>query len=171
MGETELARMVVRLTGESVEYQRMLAKAQEQTVSTMKTIETAIKATGIIAAVMKIIEVLDGYKEKVKDFFKEAFAAFSESEEVMINLKAMLSANGRDVDALAERYQDFANKQIELLGVSDETVLRNLKVAESFGLTAGAAERAVLAATGLAKITGGSTDSMMRLVEIGRAHV
>lgn len=164
MGETELARMVVRLTGESVGYQRMLAEAQQTTVSTMQRIEAAVQATGVVAAIAMVVQKLEQYKQRVVNFFKEGFAAFSEAEEVMINLRAMLSANERDVDRLAERYQNFANKQIALLAVSDEQILTNLRMAESFGLTADRAEQAVLRATGLAKVAGSSTDSMMRLV-------
>lgn len=164
MQETELARMVVRLTGESAQYQKMLVQAQQHTTSTMQRIEAAVQATGVIAVLAMVVQKLGEYKDRVKAFFTEGFAAFSEAEEVMINLKAMLNANERDVDALADRYQNFANKQIALLAVSDEQILTNLRMAESFGLTAGRAEQAVLHATGLAKVAGSSTDSMMRLV-------
>ncbi len=164
MGETELARMVVRLTGESVGYQKMLVEAQQQTESSMKKMEATVKGAGIVAAIMMIKGKFDEYKDSIKAFFHEGFAAYSEAEEVLINLQAMLKANERDVDALTTRYQDFANAQISLLAVSDEQILGNLRMAESFGLTADAAERAVLHATGLARVAGSSTDSMMRLV-------
>lgn len=170
MGETELARMVVRLEGNSTDYQRMLLEVQQQTLAVMTKIaessqkaEQAITGAGVVGAVSMVVAKLKEYKDRVIGFFKEGFGAFSEAEEVLINLQAMLGANGRDVEALTARYQRFANEQIALLAVSDEQILQNLRTAESFGLTGDAAESAVSRATGLARIVGSSTDSMMRL--------
>lgn len=91
-----------------------------------------------------------------------AFRAFGQQEQAERTLRASLQANGRQVDMLMSRYQQFASQMQRLTIVGDETTLAMLQQAESMGLTGDAAERAVRNSIAMQSAFGVSAERALR---------
>jgi hypothetical protein len=164
--ETELERLVVRLGGDSTEYQKMLEEVQKNTEETARHVEEAGKEIEGFGKKLKefknqVIEALEA--AAVGEFLHSSFEAFSEQEKLLIQMESVLEANGREVEKLVERYEEWSEVVEHNTMVNREQAMELLKVAESYGLTAEAAEHASQAALGFAGITGRSAEGMMRL--------
>lgn len=165
-GEAEIESLLVRLTGDGSEYQRMLQDAAAATQQSAKQVEDAAKkvegfgkslekfATNAITALGAL---------GTTDILKTAFSNFAEAEGIGLKLSAILEANGRDVEALTKEYGEFAAALEETTTMEDDAVLSLFAVAEGFDVTGAAAKRAVKDAVALAAVTGGSAESLLRL--------
>lgn len=144
--ETELERMVVRLTGDSAEYTRMLQQAQQETRETAQVVEqqsktiegfgTALK--GFAAGAVSYLGSLG-----IKQWLADTLGAYKEQEKAEKQLGIILGVNGRDVEKQMDRYKDWATQMQALTGAADEVTLSMLKQAEAMGVTGANAERAV----------------------------
>lgn len=91
-----------------------------------------------------------------------AVRAFGQQEKAELTLRAALQANGREVDNLFNRYSEFASEMQRVSVVGDETTLAMLSQAESFGLTADSAERAVRNSIAMQSAFGVNAQSALR---------
>lgn len=146
MNETELERLVVRLTGDGEEYMRMLKQAQNETRETAQIVEQqgkviesfGNKLTGFASGALSFLGSLG-----IRNWLNEAQAAYQEQYRADNRLRAMLEINGREVDKQFKRYQEFAAEMMNVAAAADETTIAMLQQAESMGVTGAAAERAV----------------------------
>jgi hypothetical protein len=88
--------------------------------------------------------------------------AFGIQEKAELQLRAALQANGREVDKLFGRYNTFAQEMQRVTVVGDETALAMLAQAESFGLSADSAERAVRNSIAMQSAFGVNAKSALR---------
>jgi hypothetical protein len=88
--------------------------------------------------------------------------AFGIQEKAELQLRAALQANGREVDKLFGRYNAFAQEMQRVTVVGDETTLAMLAQAESFGLSADSAERAVKNSIAMQSAFGVNAQSALR---------
>ena len=88
--------------------------------------------------------------------------AFGVQEQAEMRLRAALQANGRQVDQLFQKYNQFAQQMQAITVVGDEATLSMLQQAESMGITGDAAERAVRNAIALAASQDMSAESAIR---------
>ncbi len=144
--ETELERLVVRLTGDGASFQSMMTTAQKETTQTGNVLNAFTGqvgnitgsitnlATGALAAIGSL---------KLGGWLAEAKEAYNEQITSERQLNAMLVANGRAVTSTFERYKTFSEELQTATGFADEHALSLLKQAEAFGITGEAAERAV----------------------------
>ena len=91
-----------------------------------------------------------------------AVRAFGIQEKAEMQLRAALQANGREVDKLFDSYNAFAQQMQRTTVVGDETTLAMLAQAESFGLTADGAERAVKNSIAMQSAFGVNAQSALR---------
>lgn len=170
--ETELERLVVRLTGDSVEFQRMCQQASiaanqtaEQVQKAGEQIEKSLagKLQGLGASISGFGHAIKSMMAPIEGLRNDSFDAFSEAELISIKLNATLAANGRNVQLVRAQYDKFAEKMQEMTVLDDDAILGLLKMAESFSLTGEAAQQATQQAMQLASINGSSAESMMRV--------
>lgn len=162
----EVESIVVRLTGDGSQYNRMMTQAQATTKTTGSVIHgMARDVDGFGQTLSRFGEAaVAGYGlNKLKGMLHQAFDAFSESELIGLRLTATLEANGREVDALTSQYTRFAEEMEKLTTHEDDAVLSMLRMAETFDVTGTAAQKAVQDAIGLAAITGTQAESLIRL--------
>ena len=88
--------------------------------------------------------------------------AFGEQEKAELRLRAALQANGRQVDQLFQKYNQFAQQMQAITVIGDETTLAMLAQAESLGLTGDAAERAVRNSIAMQSAFGVNAESALR---------
>lgn len=177
MSQAVVDEMIVRMTGEGSDYQKMLQTARDSTAQTQSRIE---------AATAKI----EGFGSKLEGFASSAMSAlaavglggglmglfqdFAQAEEGEALLRAALQANGREVDSLMGRYNDFAQQIQRVTTTDDDAALSLLRTAETMGLTGAAAERAAKNAIALAAARGIDAASAIRLtaaLEHGNAEM
>lgn len=91
-----------------------------------------------------------------------AVRAFGVQEKAELQLRAALQANGREVDRLFNRYNEFAKEMQRVSVIGDETTLSMLAQAESFGLSADSAERAVKNSIAMQSAFGVNAQSALR---------
>ena len=102
----------------------------------------------------------------IKNWLMQSTEEWNKAEMIAIRLGSTLKANGREVDALTQSYQNFANALQDTTTAEDDAVLSLLDVAESFQLTGSAAEKSVKDAIALGK---GSTDAAQGLLRVTTA--
>lgn len=153
MNETELERLVVRLTGDMSQYVKMLQDAQKETKQQTDSIKDMIGGVSSALAALG-----------AGAFLKDSLREWKIAEDTAIELTATLKANGREVENTMERYKEFASAMQEVTTVGDDTTLALLKVAEQYGKTGGKAEEMTKKAMALSEATGTSPQMMMRLV-------
>src|SRR5690554_4586127 len=91
-----------------------------------------------------------------------AVRAFGQQEDAERKLRAALQANGRQVESLFNRYNQFASEMQRTTIIGDETTLAMLQQAESLGLTADSAERAVKNSIAMQSAFGVNAESAIR---------
>ena len=91
-----------------------------------------------------------------------AVRAFGQQEDAERRLRAALQANGREVEGLFNRYNQFAQEMQRTTVIGDETTLAMLQQAESLGLTADSAERAVKNSIAMQSAFGVNAESAIR---------
>lgn len=159
---TELEELVVRLTGEMSGYIAMLKNAETATKDTAEKIEARFSeklnqvGMAAVATGAALTAAFGGAAH-------EAFSAWSEAESIGIRLNATLEAQGRDVRALTEDYNDFALTMQKTTTAEDDAVLSMLATAEGLQATGDAAKKAVKDALALAAATGASEHAAIRL--------
>lgn len=92
-----------------------------------------------------------------------ALYAFNQQESAEMKLRAALMANGREVDTLFASYSAFASEMQRVTVVGDETTLKLLQLAETYGITGKAAERAAKNAIGMQSAFGINAESAIKL--------
>jgi hypothetical protein len=92
-----------------------------------------------------------------------ALYAFNQQESAEMKLRAALMANGREVDTLFASYSAFASQMQRITVVGDETTLKLLQLAETYGITGKAAERAAKNAIGMQAAFGINAESAIKL--------
>lgn len=164
----ELERLLVRLTGDGSEYQKMIQTATQSTQQAAKVVEAAAtriekfgdRVKGVGSAVMGALGVLG-----ITGTLKQAFGAFAEAETIGVQLGVILESNKRNVDEVRKSYEEWAVQLEKVTVYEDDAILKMAKTAESYGLTGDQAKYAVESAIGLATITEGNAESMMRLTQ------
>lgn len=164
-GEAELERLVVRLVGETGDYQQKMEEAAKASEDSGKKVEDQTKkieglGTGLQNFAGNVASAFAGLN--ILGWLQEALGNFQEAEGIGLRLTAILQSNGRAVEETTARYSDFANEMERLTTAEDDAVLSMLQVAETMGVTGDAAERAVRNAIALAAATGGSAEAFMR---------
>lgn len=147
--EVELERMVVKLLLSAEQYQ---AQLQQQATATKSF---ADEIQGRLAGAVTALGA--------GTLLREGLANWQEAEDIGIRLSAVLQANGRDVEATAERYDQFAKQLEKTTTLEDDQVLSLLALAESYDLTNEKAERAIQDAHAIAAINGGVAESYLRI--------
>lgn len=161
-----LEEMVVRLTGEDSEYQRMIQGAVASTQEAAKHIEQAAdQVTGFLDGIKGFASGLVSLLASVgaADWLRDAFNNFAEAENISIRLDAILEANGRNVAEVRKEYDQFAATMQRLTIAEDDSVLALLQVAENMDVTGDAAKRAVKNALAMASAFGGSAETFVRM--------
>jgi hypothetical protein len=92
-----------------------------------------------------------------------ALYAFSQQESAEMKLRAALMANGREVDSLFASYSEFATEMQKVTIVGDETTLKLLQLAETYGITGKSAERAAKNAIAMQAAFGINAESAIKL--------
>lgn len=162
----EVEAIVVRLTGDGSQYNRMMSQAQTTTRTTGNIIHNIARdVDGFGNTLSRFGEAaVAGYGlNQLRGMLDHAFDAFSEAELIGLRLTATLEANGREVEALTAQYGRFAEEMENLTTQEDDAILSMLRMAETFDVTGTAAQRAVSDAVSLAAVTGGQAESLIRL--------
>lgn len=163
--ETEIENLIVRLSGDVSQYTASMQEASQST-------------TQAAAEVKEAADKIEGFGDKLEGFAQDAASALAalglgnvlgdalsnwqEAEDISVKLNSALEANGRNVNATRERYEEFAATMQKLTLAEDDSVLAMLRQAESFGVTGAAAEEAVQSAISLASVTDSSAESLLR---------
>lgn len=171
--EHEIERLLVRLIGDSKQYQQMLNEAQTSTREAAREVEkaggeiektkevlkdfgeSALVVGGAMTAVGTAVGALAG------SFARGTIQAYGVQEKAELRLRAAIAATGREVDGAMERYKQFASELQNATVYGDEGTLAFLQQAESLGLHGRQAERAVKNALALSTATGRSTRRML----------
>ncbi len=145
-----LAKLTVKIGADISELEKGMArasKAMEETGKRMsdlgKTLSTRVTAPLVAMGALSV-------------------RAFGIQEKAELQLRAALQANGREVDKLFGRYSAFASEMQRVTVVGDETTLAMLAQAESFGLSAENAERAVKNSIAMQSAFGVNAQSALR---------
>lgn len=173
--EVELEEMIVRLTGDGSDYQRMMLQAEQQTAQMVaqvqalgqKAEESSKKAEGFVGAAVGALAAFGA-----GSFLKSAFGMFEEQETMQLRLKAAIESNGRAADVALASYKEFQAVLRNATGTGLDASSRLLQMAETQGIFGDAAERAVRAAVGLEASLGGSAEQYIRVtqaIETGNA--
>ena len=154
--ETELETLIIRLTGDGTEYQKMLKDAESTTTQATAAMTSSVQ--GLASSITQAFAVLGA-----KSLMQEAFAGFAEAEGIELKLRAALEANGREVESTMALYEDFANALQDVTTEEDDHIKAMLAKAEAFDLTGDKAKSAIKDAVSLAAVVGGEADSYIRV--------
>lgn len=170
--ETEIEALVVRLTGDGSEYQKMLQAAQAATQSVAASVESSARRIEMITDSLKgfasgALSALASLG--IKNYLMGAATAFQGLEVKQIQFAAVLRANGRDVESLTADYKAWIQTIVDATTVSGGVVRGVLQQAETFDLTGEAAKRASLNAINLSYATQGSADAAEQYVRLTAA--
>jgi polyhydroxyalkanoate synthesis regulator phasin len=156
--EEELAKLVVKLTGDSSEYLRTL---KESTAAT-KEATASIKGTfdGVKGVVSATVTALASFGSL--SFLKESFASFDKAEQGMIRLTSAVRASGADVDTSVGKYRNLAKQISENTMASKGDVMALATQAEQMGFSGDAAERMIKNSVALAAAKGGEAQEYFR---------
>lgn len=163
--ETELERMVVRLTADASEYMKALQEAQQQTVAAGKQIEIAAANIGTAFQTVGAAVAAVGFERMAKS----ALSAWQEEESAVLKLTATLEGNGRAVQETLEDYLAFASEVQRTTVLADEQVDVLLRQAETFGKTGAAAKEMVKNSIALAGAVDGTAESAGSYIRIANA--
>lgn len=144
--ELEIERLLVRLVGDASSYLKMLQDARKATKDVEDDLGKASDAAKSFGDSIKsfgeaLTAGLASYG--ATRFLHEIFEEFARGEDVALKLTATMEANGREVDKLTERYENFAHVMQDLSTLGDTEVKSMLQQAEALGLTGASAMRAV----------------------------
>lgn len=165
MTETEIERLVVRLTGDATSYVKMLTDAQKQTAATAKQVEVAA------SRIEKYKKHLEGFSATTGQVLgatgitlglKAMYDQFDKADDLITELSAVIKANGNEVDKVLPKYRDFAAEMARLTTNTKGQTLEMLKNAESLGLTGERAQKAIKTAITLGAIKGTDPTAFMR---------
>src|SRR3990167_6231627 len=166
MNETELERLVVRLTGDGSEYAKMLQQAQVSTNAAAAQVQQAASriegfssrmgtfATGAVAALSSL---------GAGGWLRQALGERQTAGDTAARLEAAISSNGRAFGPLVVEFRAFASEIRNVTTVGDDATLAVLAQAESFNISGVAAVRATRAATAFSAINGGAAENYLRL--------
>lgn len=162
MNETELERLVVRLTGDMSSYVDALKQAQQSTKEAADKVQADAKKmenslTNVAAAAATAWGAAG-----VKQFIQSTLHEWEQSEMAVIQLEAAIRANGGAVEEASLAYQEWSSVMQETTTMSDEQALSLVKQAETFQLTGSQARKAATDAAAVAKANGSSAEAMLR---------
>jgi len=166
VSETEVESLVVRLTGDGSDYAQMLKDARVQTLEAAAQVQVAAGRIEQFSGSLKgfasgALSALGAFG--AGNWLRDALGNFQEAETIGLHLNAVLESNGREVAVLTAQYNDFASSLERITTEEDDHVLSLLATAETYRITGRAAEQAVSDAIGLATITKGNAESLIRL--------
>ena len=118
-------------------------------------------ALGVVGgtAVTKAFELVGDAMGAVIGFSKESIKAYSEQEDALNKLSAVLKASGEFSNAALSDFSAFATEMMKTANVGDELVLSQIAVAKAFGATNNTAKEVVRAAANLSAVFGGDLES------------
>lgn len=167
--ETELERLVVRLTGDSKDFTKSMEDSSKAAVAAAGKVEEAGKKVEGISSRMKALgQAALGTLTALGagEWLKEAKNAYGEQAGAERKLKAALEVNGRTVNTLFKDYMDFAGGIQKVTVVADEMTLGLIKQAELLGVTGEAAKRAARNAIALGAVWDGQADGYIRMTAL-----
>lgn len=166
MDETEVERLVVRLTGDGAEYMKMLEEVKASTEKTAKVVQQNTQS------MEQTINSLAGAVKNVSAAFtagffgsvlKSSVDTFEKAEMNAIRMEATLKANGREVESTTRQYREFAAQMARTTVSGAGQTMALLRTAETFDLTGVHAERATRSAMALAAANDSNASAMIRL--------
>jgi hypothetical protein len=172
VNETDVANLIVRLTGDVDSFTKGMKDAVDASNRASKAVEENTK---------KIEDMSKGLNEYAKGAveslaalgeFKWLEGAVEKAEEMKVGmekLKASIELNGGEVEETARQYLKFADAMTKATLASKGETATLLRHIEVLGLTGKEAEKAAKLAIGLGGATESSAESMTRVaVEIQR---
>lgn len=165
MSETELERLVVRLVGDNKSYLQMLQQSQQHTKQAAGVVEQAS------ARVEHFSRSIEGFGTAMERAFAvvgigvgihEAMEKYEQFEKNTIRFRAVLEANGRDVQGTTAEYKKFAKQLADTTTATVGETFALLKQAETYGVTGKAAERAAKEALAVSKILDTDAETLLR---------
>jgi len=129
--EEELENLIVRLTGDSSDYRRMLDDALERTKEFGRTV------TATLATVAEAVG------------FKQSAAAFSSFQDDLVRVEAALKSNGLAVESTMEDYRKFTDQIEATTRVSSIQATKLLALAGFYDMVGEKAKGAVQQAIGI----------------------
>ena len=159
----ELEHLIVRM---SADVENLLQGMQTTGMSVTQMAETVNNSTKAIDLSLGNLKASFGAIAAVwasASFLRQGLHAWEDQENAVIDLESSLRANGREVDVLSTRYQDFATEMQKTTTIADEVTVSMLNMAEGFQLTGGQAEKAVEDAIALAGGNAALAQSYLRV--------
>jgi hypothetical protein len=179
--ETQIANLIVRLTGDGSAYQRMLQQAERASQDAARKVEnharkiegfqTALRgyaaaAVGGLASVGAVLGV-----QFVGGGFRQALDAFAQLESTQVRLQAALRASGEAVDSVMPHFNALADSLSAATTASKGSILGLEEQAEELGATVAQTEQAVKWALALAKGNAELAQTYVRgTVELARGN-
>lgn len=165
MKETELERLVVRLTGDAAQYTKMLTEAQKKTQQTAKEVEKAA------SRIEKIQHGLEKFGATAGGVFasvgivaslKKAYEKFDEASDTIDELSAVIQANGNIVGEVLPKYEKFAKEMAKVTTSSKGATMALFQQAEALGVSGDKAEKAIKNAITLGAMKNTDPSSFLR---------
>lgn len=165
MKETELERLVVRLTGDAAQYTKMLTEAQKKTQEVAHAVEKQA------SRIEKFQHGLEKFGATAGGVFssigivaslKKAYEKFDEASDTIEELSAVITANGNIVSDVLPKYEKFGKEMAKVTTTSKGATLSLLKQAEALGLSGDKAEKAIKNAITLGAIKDTDAGSFIR---------
>lgn len=159
MDETELERMVVRLTGDGASYQSMLQKAVTSSTQAATNVEAATKRIEGMTSNLKgfasgAVSLMAGFG--LATSLQGAFEAFEKFEGSQIRLKNNIEATGRSAQGVIGDYKAYADALMNVTTASKGEIFSLLEQADRMGMTGEAAKQLTTNAIAFGAATGKS---------------
>lgn len=165
MTETEIERLVVRLTGDATSYVKMLTDAQHKTQDAAKKVEEAA------SKIEKFQKGIEGFASATKNALavigitatlKGMYEQFDHADDTITELTSIIEVNGRSVGKVLPMYQDFAKEMASVTTATKGSIIELAKQAELMGLSGEKAQKAIKTAITLGAMKDSDPGSFMR---------
>lgn len=175
MNQTQLEELVIKLTGDGVQYQKMISSAAQQTTAAAATVMQAGKQIEQVSNSLKgfasaAVSALAGFG--LATSLRGTFEAFEELEKKTIKFNSILEFNGRNVAETTAEYKKFAAAIVQHTTASKGEVFALLQQAETMGFTGEKAEQLAKFSIGLGQASDMSAHQAMSIaIALERGNV
>ncbi len=163
--EVELENLVVKLSGDAAEYQKMIQEALTSIKELNQHVEESVKHSEHLSHQLKELGETAAQafvSEKAFEFLKDIFHAGQEVEELHVRLGAAIKNNGGAVEETMAQYEEFAETMKKTTNTDDDATIKMLAMAEAQGISNEHAETAVKNSIAMTGIKGGEAQSYLR---------